>query len=184
MYKLRRGIVALALSWCVLAAAQNDSNYALRQITIKNRLVYSDALRKLIPIKDGDHFDPELLRVGIDRIRYGYQEMGYILVACTPELLRDNEKRTISVVVSITEGKQFVIRSVTILGRNESDVRKELALLSLERGRIYNERLAELFVKRTAPATLRNFPPRSRINLATDDQGTVAVTFDLRDGAK
>jgi hypothetical protein len=68
----------------------------------------------------------------------------------------------------------------------ERDVTEDLARLSLARGKVYNQRLAELFFKAHAPRALAKLSPASRIALETEDSagdemtGTVAVLFDFR----
>jgi outer membrane protein insertion porin family len=158
---------------------QNNQT-TLRQITFKNnRAVRSEYLRKQIPLRDRHTFDPKLLRVGLDRIRDAYEEFGYIQATCTPEIIRDDQTRSISVSITVNEGHPFLIRSITVLGL-DGDMTKELADMSLKRGSIYNQQLAELFFKRHAPSGIAR-SPRSSIHLQMNEtKETVAVTIDLR----
>jgi hypothetical protein len=156
--------------------------YTLGTITFNsNGRIREELLRSVIPLRDGERFDPAALRVGLDRVRNAYEELGYILVACTPELHPNLKKREVSVVVLINEGKLFYIRSIDVIGLDRRDVTDTLTEYNMMRGNVYNQRLAELFFKRNAPHAIVDVPPRSRIHLATDDLGTVAVTFDFRD---
>jgi outer membrane protein assembly factor BamA len=181
-------LAALASADISFSAKPNlNSDYTLRGITFRNNRVIrrADVLRSQIPLRDGQKFDVSRLRAGLNRIRDVYGEFGYIQATCATEFVTDNKSHAVSVVVSLDEGRVFFIRSVSVLGL-ERDVTDDLARLSLERGKVYNQRIAELFFKARAPRAVVKSTPRSRILLRTENTasdettGTVDVIFDFR----
>ena len=178
------GTLVVVVLCGVVGVPQNTQPYVLKQITFENnRAVYASYLRKLIPLEDGQGYDPALVQAAIDTIRDGYQELGFVRVAITPAVTVDYATGSVSVVISISEGKQYAVRSVNALGKDQEELRKELdGYFSLQGGDIYNERLTERFFKLNAPAVLKDVPPRSHIKLETTEEGIVDVTFDFREG--
>jgi outer membrane protein assembly factor BamA len=154
--------------------------YTLREISIRNSPITPDGLRKLIPLKDGDLFDSYKPLPGLEQLRDIFADYSYIRMKYRQELIPESDG-TVTVVIWIEAGRPFYIKSVAVLGAQERDLSKELARYSLERGKLYNRSSAERFFKRNAPASLANVAPQSRMQLETDDAGTVAVTFDFRE---
>lgn len=106
------------------------------------------ALRKLVPMKDGDVFNVEDMRKGIKNLRDAYGAQGYINFTPVPDTQIDDEKKNISVVFDLDEGKQFSVRRIEFKGNSttrDKVIRRELAL---EEGGVYNSKLWELSILR------------------------------------
>ena len=98
-------------------------------------------------------------------------------------MIRDETHKTVSVIITVEEGKQFFISSLQVVGLDRGDCKTPFEE-SFGRGMIYNEHLAELFFKHFAPASLADIPPTSRIQLVLHNDNTVDVVFDFREPEK
>jgi outer membrane protein insertion porin family len=124
--------------------------YRLKEITFSgNKAVANTAgLRLLFKIKDGDVFDTEAIRKGLESLRKAYAALGYINFTPVPNTEADDEKRLISLRIDVDEGKQFFVRRIEFQGNTttrDKVIRRELAL---EEGQVYNGNMWELSLLR------------------------------------
>jgi len=129
---------------------EEGERYRLKEITFSgNKAVQSKALlRNLFKIKDGDIFDTEAVRKGLENLRKAYAELGYINFTPVPNTDADDEKKLISLRIDVDEGKQFFVRRIEFQGNTttrDKVIRRELAL---EEGQVYNGNLWELSLLR------------------------------------
>ena len=105
-------------------------------------------LRALFKIKDGDIFDTEAIRKGLESLRKAYAALGYINFTPVPNTEADDEKKLITLRIDLDEGKQFFVRRIEFQGNTttrDKVIRRELAL---EEGQVYNGNLWELSLLR------------------------------------
>ena len=124
--------------------------YHLAGISFKNNKAISDArvLRAVFAMKDGDIFNAELVRKGLDALREVHGELGYVNFTAVPDTKFDDEKRLITLEIDIDEGKPFYVRRIEFQGNTttrDKVIRRELAL---EEGNVYNSRLWKLSLLR------------------------------------
>jgi len=124
--------------------------YRLGKITFKNNKAISNvqALRAMIPLKDGDIFSREKIAKGIENLRKAYGEYGYINYTGLPNTTFDEDKKLVNVEFDMDEGKQFNVRRIEFQGNTttrDKVIRRELAL---EEGGIYNSRAWEVSLLR------------------------------------
>jgi outer membrane protein insertion porin family len=124
--------------------------YRLKEITFSgNKAVTNTAgLRVLFKIKDGDVFDTEAIRKGLESLRKAYAGLGYINFTPVPNTEADDEKKLISLRIDVDEGKQFFVRRIEFQGNTttrDKVIRRELAL---EEGQVYNGNLWEISLLR------------------------------------
>jgi outer membrane protein insertion porin family len=124
--------------------------FRLKEITFTGNkaITNTQALRRLIPMKDGEIFNVENMRKGIKNLRDAYGGLGYINFTPVPDTHIDDEKKQISVVFDLDEGKQFSVRRIEFKGNTttrDKVIRRELAL---EEGGVYNSKLWELSLLR------------------------------------
>jgi outer membrane protein insertion porin family len=129
---------------------EEGARYRLKEITFSgNKAVTNTAgLRALFKIKDGDVFDTEAVRKGLEGLRKAYAALGYINFTPVPNTEADDEKKLISLRIDVDEGKQFFVRRIEFQGNTttrDKVIRRELAL---EEGQVYNGNLWELSVLR------------------------------------
>ncbi|MGA3055358.1 MAG: outer membrane protein assembly factor BamA [Candidatus Korobacteraceae bacterium] len=129
---------------------EEGERYRLKEITFSgNKAVTNTAgLRALFKIKDGDVFDTEAVRKGLEGLRKAYAALGYINFTPVPNTEADDEKKLISLRIDVDEGKQFFVRRIEFQGNTttrDKVIRRELAL---EEGQVYNGNLWELSLLR------------------------------------
>ncbi|HUN90281.1 MAG TPA: outer membrane protein assembly factor BamA [Terriglobales bacterium] len=129
---------------------EEGDKYTLKEIKFTGNKALSNtaALRRIIPMKDGDIFNVEMMRKGLKNLRDAYGEYGYINFTPVPNMDIDDEHRTISVTFDLDEGAQFFVRRIEFKGNTttrDKVIRRELAL---EEGGIYNKKLWDLSLLR------------------------------------
>ena len=129
---------------------EEGARYRLKEITFSgNKAVTNIAgLRALFKIKDGEVFDTEAVRKGLESLRKAYSALGYINFTPVPNTEADDEKKLISLRIDVDEGKQFFVRRIEFQGNTttrDKVIRRELAL---EEGQVYNGNLWELSLLR------------------------------------
>ena len=151
-----------------LAAVKFTGNKAVTNI---------DALRKTIPMKDGDIFNVEMIRKGIKNLRDAYGGLGYINFTPVPNTEIDDQNKTITVTFDLDEGKQFYVRRIEFKGNTttrDKVIRRELAL---EEGQVYNSKLWELSLLRLNQ--LGYFEPLKPEQDSEVHQDNQAATVDI-----
>ena len=129
---------------------EEGQRYRLKEITFSgNKAIANTApLRAQFKIKDGEVFDAEQIRKGLDNLRKAYAALGYINFTPVPNTDADDDNRTISLKIDLDEGKQFYVRRIEFQGNTttrDKVIRRELAL---EEGQVYNGNLWELSLLR------------------------------------
>ncbi len=129
---------------------EEGEQYTLKEIKFTNNKTINNTkfLRSLFPMKDGDIFNSELVKKGLDNLREAYGEFGFINFTPVPDTQIDDEKREITLVVDIDEGKPYYVRRIEFVGNSttrDKVIRRELAL---EEGSVYNTRLWKLSLLR------------------------------------
>ena len=167
---------------------EEGDRYRLGTITFKNNkaITSQKALRSLFPIKDGDLFNIEMIRKGLENLRKGYGELGYINFTSVPDTHIDDEKKLVSLEIDVDEGKQFYVRRIEFTGNTttrDKVIRRELAV---EEGGLYNSRLWDMSILR-----LNQLSYFDQIKSEQDTeihrneaQGTVDLTLKLREKGK
>ncbi len=167
---------------------EEGQRYRLKDITFSgNKAVTNTAgLRALFKIKDGDIFDTEAIRKGLEALRKAYAALGYINFTPVPNTEADDDKKLISLRIDLDEGKQFFVRRIEFQGNTttrDKVIRRELAL---EEGQVYNGNLWELSLLRLNQ--LQYFEPLkpeqdSEIKQNVQDS-TVDITLKVREKGK
>src|SRR6185437_6128374 len=156
--------------------------YRLGGITFKNNKVIRNVqeLRSLFPLQDGDVFNTDMVRRGLDYLRKAYGELGYINFTSVPDTTVDEQTRTVSLVIDVDEGKRFYIGSVNVIGLEEGDVSAALNEFSLARGRVYNTSLGQAFFDKYASGLSPDSADRHISDELNEQAGTVSLTCDFR----
>jgi outer membrane protein insertion porin family len=171
---------------------EEGDKYKLKEIKFTGNKAFQNTvlLRRLIPMKDGDIFNVEMMRKGLKNLRDAYGEYGYINFTPVPNTEIDEEHKTITVTFDLDEGDQYSVRRIEFKGNTttrDKVIRRELAL---EEGGIYNKKLWDLSLLRLNQ--LGYFEP-----LKPEDQGggdtdtrvdnqnhTVDLTLKVREKGK
>jgi outer membrane protein insertion porin family len=167
---------------------EEGQRYRLKSITFTgNKAVKNiQALRSLFKIKDGEIFDTEAIRKGLESLRKAYAALGYINFTPVPNTDADDEKRTISLRIDLDEGKQFYVRRIEFQGNTttrDKVIRRELAL---EEGNVYNGNLWELSLLRLNQLQyFDQLKPEQDSEIKQNPQdGTVDITLKVKEKGK
>ena len=129
---------------------EEGARYRLKEIDFTGNKAVTDTsrLRPLFKIKDGEVFDADAIRKGLDNLRKAYAALGYINFTPVPNTDADDEKKLITLRIDLDEGKQFFVRRIEFQGNTttrDKVIRRELAI---EEGQVYNGNLWELSLLR------------------------------------
>ena len=169
-------------------AVDEGVKYRLGGITFSGNKVVTNtvALRKLFAMKDGDVFDIELVRKGLEALRKAYGEIGYINFTPVPDTKIDEEKKLVNLNIDLDEGKQFYVRRIEFVGNTttrDKVIRRELAV---EEGQVYNSRLWDLSLLRLNQlgyfSALK--PEEATETKRNEQEGTVDLTLKVKENNK
>ncbi|MCE5312082.1 MAG: outer membrane protein assembly factor BamA [Nitrospiraceae bacterium] len=96
-----------------------------------NKVYKKEELLKLLKIKKGEVFSRETLKKDVTALSDQYANKGYALVAIGPDLKTDEEKKTVSITYTISEGEKYKIGRIDISGNTKTKdkvIRREIRL--------------------------------------------------------
>jgi outer membrane protein insertion porin family len=134
----------------ITVPVEEGERFRLKQITFTgNKTITNTAvLRRQFRMKDGEIFNADMVRKGIEDLRKVYGALGYVNFTSVPDTSVDEEHKLITLKIDIDEGKQFYVRRIEFQGNTttrDKVIRRELAI---EEGNLYNSQLWELSLLR------------------------------------
>lgn len=149
--------------------------YHLAGIKIRNNHAVSDAnaLRDLIPVKEGELFNRTHLEEGLEKLKNAYWQQGYINFTVVPETKINEDDNSVWLDLDLDEGKVFVVSKIDILGVDEQAEHQMLQDFLLKPGDIYSQTLFDISIQRLSPTSSIPFTEK-RMN---EQAGTVALTI-------
>lgn len=168
----------------VTASVAEGDRYRLASIRFTGNKVISNtvALRKLIPIKDGDVFNIAQAREGITQLKDVYGELGFINFTPVPDFAFDEKNKTLTMKIDIDEGMQYFITSFHVRG---ADAQLEAHLASawselFPARSVYNARAVEIFFEREKDLFPPGAAPDRNLQIKQDnDNATLDIVLDL-----
>jgi outer membrane protein insertion porin family len=106
-----------------------------------NKIFGDDEIRKKITITPGEPFSKETLRKDILSISELYSENGYALITITPDLIPDESKKLVKVVLKIDEGAKYKIGRIEISGNTKTRDKVIRREISFDEGDTFNSAL-------------------------------------------
>jgi outer membrane protein insertion porin family len=90
----------------ITVPVEEGERFHLKEITFTGNKAITNvaALRRQIPMKDGDIFNIELVRKGLKNLRDAYGALGFINFTPVPDTQFDDEKKLISLTIDLDEG--------------------------------------------------------------------------------
>ncbi len=167
---------------------EEGQQYRLKDITFSGNKALNNtaALRSLFKMKEGDIFNVELVRKGLEDLRKAYGASGYINATPVPDTEFDDQKKLITLKIDIDEGKQYYVRRIEFVGNTttrDKVIRRELAL---EEGQAYNSRLWEYSLLRLNQ--LQYFEPlkpeQDSETKQNNQDGTIDLTLKVKEKGK
>jgi outer membrane protein insertion porin family len=129
----------------ILMTIEEGGRYRLGGITFTGNKAVSNvkALRSTFAVKDGDFFNATAIGKGLDNLKKAYGTLGYINFGAIPQLKYDDQKKTVSMVIDIDEGKPFYVSRIEFQGNTITRDRVIRRELMLDEGSVYNSQLWE-----------------------------------------
>ena len=172
----------------ITVPVEEGEKFTLKEIKFQGNTKYpnSAALRKLIPMKDGELFNVENMRKGIKNLRDAYGQGGYINFTPVPNTEIDDEHKQITVVFDLDEGEAYSVRRIEFKGNTttrDKVIRRELAL---EEGGIYNSKMWEFSILRLNQlGYFEALKPEQDSEVKQDNQNhTVDLTLKVKEKGK
>jgi outer membrane protein insertion porin family len=163
----------------ILMPVEEGARYRLGTITFTGNKAVNNpkALRSTFAVKDGDWFNATLIGKGLENLKKAYGQLGYINFGAIPKPVYDEQKKTVSLVIDIDEGKPFYVSRIEFQGNTitrDKVIRRELML---EEGQVYNSQLWEYSLLRLNQ--LEYFEPLRVDEDSEAHQDAEAGTVDL-----
>ncbi|HLW89387.1 MAG TPA: POTRA domain-containing protein [Terriglobales bacterium] len=151
--------------------------YHLAGIRIRNNHAIGDAqaLRDLIPVKDGELFNRTHIEEGLERLKNAYSQQGYINFTVVPETKINEDDNSVWLELDLDEGKVFYVSNIDILGVDEQTEHRMLQDFLLKPGDIYSQARFDLSIQRLSPP---NVIPVGEKRM-DERAGTVAFTISF-----
>ncbi len=111
----------------------------VRAIRLKGNTVFADGrLLKLLSTRRGGWFVPgyyreEVLEDDLEKLRDFYRKAGYADVEVTKAVTYDDQRRWLTITLTITEGRQYVVGEIRLTGHAqipERDLRRRLTMIT------------------------------------------------------
>ncbi|HEX9223315.1 MAG TPA: POTRA domain-containing protein [Candidatus Acidoferrales bacterium] len=135
-------------------------------------------LRQQIPLRDGDLFNVEKIREGLDALSRLYGSKGYVDFTAEPRTDVDNERQTVALTIVLSKEQQYRVASMEILGL---DPGLESLLRSLIRpGEIFNPPILNNFYKEHKSVLPPGAAPEDDEILRDIRNATLALRLDFR----
>jgi outer membrane protein insertion porin family len=163
----------------ILMPIEEGARYRLGAITFTGNKATTNvkALRGTFAIKDGDWFNATAISKGLENLKKAYGGMGYINFGAIPKPVYDEQKKTVSLVIDIDEGKPFYVSRIEFQGNTITRDRVIRRELMLEEGNVYNSQLWEYSLLRLNQ--LEYFEPLKVDQDSEAHQDADAGTVDL-----
>jgi outer membrane protein insertion porin family len=163
----------------ILMPIEEGARYRLGTITFTGNKAVRNAraLRGTFAVKDGDWFEATTIAKGLESLKKNYGTLGYINFGAIPKPVFDEDKKTVSLVIDIDEGKPFYVSRIEFQGNTitrDKVIRRELML---EEGSVYNSNLWEYSLLRLNQ--LEYFEPLKVDQDSEAHQDAEAGTVDL-----
>ena len=129
----------------ILMPIEEGSRYRLASITFTGNKAVTNtrALRSTFAVKDGEFFNATMIGKGLENLKKAYGQLGYINFGAIPKMNYDEQKKTVSMVVDIDEGKAFHVSRIEFQGNTITRDRVIRRELMLDEGSVYNSQLWE-----------------------------------------
>ncbi|MGD0281321.1 MAG: outer membrane protein assembly factor BamA [Dissulfurispiraceae bacterium] len=116
----------------IFIRVSEGEQFSISSVEISGNKTYTEnELRKLIKISAGKVFDKSVLAKDIATINDKYTNSGFALVSISPDLVPDENNKTVRVVLKIAEGDKYRIGKISISGNTKTRdkvIRREIRL--------------------------------------------------------
>jgi len=129
-------------SMMITIPISEGDQYSISSVEITGNTVFTeDAVRKRITMLPQKPFSKEKLRKDIFSISEMYSETGYALITVNPDVVPDESRKMVKVVLDISEGDRFRIGRIEISGNTKTRDKVIRREVRLDEGDIFNSAL-------------------------------------------
>lgn len=126
----------------ITISISDGDQYTVSSIEITGNKVFpEDAVRKRITMLPDKPFSKEKLRKDIFSISELYSETGYALITVNPDVIPDESKKQVKLVLNISEGDRYRIGRIEISGNTKTRDKVIRREVRLDEGDIFNSTL-------------------------------------------
>ena len=160
----------------VSASISDGQQFRLQVIQFNgNHALSSEQLRQQFRIRDGEIFNTDEIRQGLEGLRKAYASQGYINFAPVPNTEADEQSGTITLIIDVDEGKQFRLGGLLLDGEepHAGDGAKLLEAWKPMEGKVYDGNKIEKWWQLAATM----LPPGAKLEqlLELKQDGTTAI---------
>jgi beta-lactamase regulating signal transducer with metallopeptidase domain len=106
---------------------QNLEGYKLVDLQLKGSILFDpEKLKSALLIKNGDPFDSQLIKKGMEQIQQLYFNLGYIDFTYTPKIDANHNEKTVSCSILLVQGEQYFVRKIYVYGVSHDEDSKEI----------------------------------------------------------
>jgi len=126
----------------ITVAVSEGDQYRISSVELSGNKVFADdVIKKRITMLPEKPFSKETLRKDIFSISGLYSENGYALITVTPDLIPDESKKLVKIVLKIDEGERYKIGRVEISGNTKTRDKVIRREVRFDEGDIFNSSL-------------------------------------------
>jgi outer membrane protein insertion porin family len=126
----------------IMIAVSEGDQYKISSVELSGNKVFTDdVIRKRITILPDRPFSKETLRKNILSISELYSENGYALITVNPDIIPDEGKKSVKVVLNIDEGDKYRIGRIEISGNTKTRDKVIRREVRLDEGDTFNSAL-------------------------------------------
>lgn len=143
-----------------------------------NAVIVADELQRLIHLPTGQPADAIRLASDLEKVAKLYHNKGYMTARITPNPLLDDERGTVQYNLNVTEGDQFKMGELEIMGLDSQAKAHLVAAWKLREGDPYDSEYPKKFVNDTSRFVPAGIPWQIGIHEAVNEKDkTVDVTI-------
>jgi outer membrane translocation and assembly module TamA len=168
-------------------SVNEGEQYRLKEVTFAGEKAISAAdLRGVFSIVDGDIFDVEKIRQGLDALRKFYESKGYINCTPVPNTEVNDAARAISLLVDIDEGAQYRVGALVLDGveRKPGAGAKLLDNWKRYEGQIYAPQVVKQFLRENSAILPAGVSSDNFIPQADEQAHILNFRLDLPDAGE
>ena len=137
-----------------------------------------EELRKLLDLQEGDILNVMKIRESLDALKKLYSSRGYIDFVPTPLTEVDDDTRRIALVLELSEGRQFRVRKIEILGLEPG--KAAMLTPNLKPGDIFRNEPLEEFIGANFPDVTDVTASEILVLRKNEKDAAVDILFDFR----
>ncbi|ADM08566.1 outer membrane protein [Parvularcula bermudensis HTCC2503] len=124
---------------------EEGPQYTFGKVDVRTTLykIEGDALKAVLPIREGTQFNSELIEKAEEAIAYATGINGYAFVDVAPRLTRNADTKTVDVVFEVNEGPRVYVDRINIRGNTQTLDRVIRREMRLTEGDAFNRVLVE-----------------------------------------